>query len=63
MTVSLAVPEDGAWLRIIARRHRACGILMAAWAKGLAARFFCLHMNSKRGSEWREVKDLRSVFA
>jgi len=55
--------EDAARLRIIARRHRACGILLAAWKKGSAALFFSLNTNSKSDSEWREVDDLRRVFA
>jgi hypothetical protein len=51
--------EDAARLRIVARRHGACGVLLAAWKKGNAARFFSLH---KRRPEWREVEDLRSMF-
>jgi len=55
--------EDAARLRIVARRHGACGILLATWKKGSAAQFFSLDMKSRRGSEWREVDDLRGVFA
>ena len=51
--------EDAIRLRLVARRHRACGILLATWKKGSAARFYSLH---KRLSEWSEVKDLRTVF-
>lgn len=51
--------EDAARLRIVARRHGACGVLLATWTKGSAARFFSLH---KRLPEWSEVEDLRSVF-
>jgi hypothetical protein len=51
--------EDAARLRIVARRHGACGVLLATWKKGSAARFFSLH---KRLPEWDEVEDLRSVF-
>jgi hypothetical protein len=51
--------QDAARLRIVARRHGACGVLLATWKKGKAARFFSLH---KRLPEWREVEDLRSVF-
>jgi hypothetical protein len=52
-------PEDAARLRIVARHHGACGVLLATWKKGTAARFFSLH---KTLSEWNEVEDLRSVF-
>jgi hypothetical protein len=51
--------EDAARIRIVARRHGACGILLATWKKGHAARFYSLH---GRLSEWHEVKDLRTVF-
>jgi hypothetical protein len=52
-------PEDAARLRVVARRHGACGILLATWTKGNAARFYSL---DKRRSEWREVANLRTVF-
>jgi hypothetical protein len=55
--------EDATRLRIIARRHHACGVLLAAWKKGSAARFYSLHMNSRYVGEWSEVRDLRSLFA
>ena len=51
--------EDATRLRIVARRHGACGVLLAAWKKGSAVRFFSLH---KRLPEWREIDDLRSLF-
>ncbi len=51
--------EDSARLRIVARRHGACGILLATWTKGRAARFYSLH---KRLPQWCEVTDLRTVF-
>jgi hypothetical protein len=51
--------EDAARLRIVARRHGACDVLLATWKKGSEARFFSLH---KRLPEWSEVEDLRSVF-
>jgi len=51
--------EDAARLRIVARRHGACGVLLATWKKGSAARFYSLH---KRLPEWSEVTDLRTVF-
>jgi hypothetical protein len=54
--------EDGRRLRIVARRHGACGVLLAAWKKGKAARFFSLRPKAKSGAEdWIEVPDL-SVF-
>jgi hypothetical protein len=56
-------PEDGERLRMVARHHRACGILLAVWKKGDAARFFSLRKKrSITGSDWTEVLDLRSFF-
>jgi hypothetical protein len=55
--------EDAARLHIIRRRHGACCILLATWKKGSAAQFFSLNTNSKSDSKWRDVEDLRSVFA
>jgi hypothetical protein len=52
--------EDGKRLRIVARRHGACGVLLATWKKGTAARFFSLGRRSP--DEWAEVGDLRTVF-
>jgi hypothetical protein len=52
--------EDGKRLRIVARRHGACGVLLAAWKKGKAARFFALQKNGV--SDWIEVNDLHAVF-
>ena len=55
--------EDGKRLRIVARRHGACGVLLATWKKGTAARFFSLHQRPQNGSgDWVEVTDLRTVF-
>lgn len=51
--------EDAARLRIVARRHGACGILLATWKKGKSARFYSLH---GRLPQWREVDDLRILF-
>ena len=50
-------PEDGKRLKIVARRHGACGILLATWKKGRAARFFVL-----RQSRWNDLPDLKAVF-
>lgn len=58
-TAAKPTSEDGERLRIIARLHGACGILLAAWKKGRAARFYSLH---GRPQEWHEVDDLHSVF-
>lgn len=55
--------DDAKRLRIVARHHRACGILLAAWKKGTVAQFFSLGLDSRRGGEWHEVDDLRRVFA
>jgi hypothetical protein len=55
--------EDATRLRAVARRHCACGVLLATWKKGKAARFYAL--NSKRhdtSADWTEVRDLNSVF-
>lgn len=51
--------EDAKRLRLVARRHRACGILLAAWKKGNEARFYSLQSGFP---EWREVEDLRTLF-
>lgn len=51
--------DDAARLRIVGRRHRACGVLLATWKKGSAARFYSLH---RKLSEWSEVEDLRTLF-
>lgn len=53
--------EDGERLRIVARRHGACGVLLATWKKGTAARFFSLGRRSHSG-EWAEVSDLGTIF-
>jgi hypothetical protein len=49
--------DDARRLRIIARRHTACGILLAAWKKGSAARFFSLHIDSRRGGKVGVAQD------
>ena len=55
--------EDGNRLRAVARRHRARGVLLAAWTKGKAARFFRLRRNQVKAlGDWIEVEDLNSVF-
>lgn len=55
--------EDGNRLRAVARHHRASGVLLAAWTKGKAARFFRLRQRYAVGSrDWIEVEDLNSIF-
>ncbi len=55
--------EDGKRLRFVARLHGACGILLATWKKGRAARFFSLRPEAGNGTgEWNEVVDLNSIF-
>lgn len=51
--------EDAARIRMIAKRHGACGILLATWKKGSEARFYTLH--GKR-NEWQPVDNLLDVF-
>jgi hypothetical protein len=51
--------QDAARLRIVARHHGVCGILLATWKKGSKARFFSLH---KEHPEWSEVTDLQNIF-
>lgn len=51
--------EDAKRLRIVARRHGACGIILATWRKGKAAKFYALHGKE----DWTEVSDPRTVFA
>jgi hypothetical protein len=67
---SAAMPtvEDAERLRIVARHHGACGILLASWKKGNAAEFYSLRPPSEGGGGWRKdwrelgVDELRSVF-
>lgn len=55
--------EDGTRLRIAARRHGACAVLLAARKKGKAARFFSLRRNARNGErDWTEVEDLNAIF-
>jgi hypothetical protein len=62
---SAAMPtaEDGNRLRAVARRHRACGVLLAAGTKGRAARCFRLRQKYAGASrDWIELEDLNSIF-
>ena len=55
--------EDGTRLRIVAKKHGACAVLLATWKKGKAARFFSLKRNAgKVVREWTEVEDLNAIF-
>ena len=55
--------EDGKRLRIVARRHGACRVLLASWKKGTAAKFFSLSERPRKGSsDWDEVKKLSEIF-
>jgi len=56
--------EDGKRLRIVARCHGACGVLLAAWEKGKAARFYSLRKKARKGApDWAEVNDLDAIFS
>jgi hypothetical protein len=47
------------WLDV----HRARGVLLAAWTKGKAARFFRLRQRqAKTVGDWIELEDLNSIF-
>jgi hypothetical protein len=61
---SAAMPteDDARRLRIVARRHGACGILLATWKKGTAAQFFFLDRNSRSRGDWRKVDNLERIF-
>jgi hypothetical protein len=55
--------EDGKRLRIVGRQHGACGVLLASWKKGKAARFFSLRKKTANGLvDWTELSDLSTVF-
>jgi hypothetical protein len=55
--------EDAKRLRIVARKHGTCGIVLAAWKKGKAARFYSLRKNGNTITpEWTELSDMAAVF-
>jgi hypothetical protein len=55
--------EDCERMRIVARHHNACRLLLATWEKGTAVRFFSLRKRSENHSDgWVEVSDLREIF-
>jgi len=62
-TSAMPTAEDGERLRAVARRHRTKQVLLAAWTKGKAARFFSLRQRYNDGfGDWIEVEDLNSIF-
>ena len=56
--------DDAARLRAVAKRHGACGVLLATWKKGKEARFFRLRRVSATDwiDPWIPVTDLDSIF-
>jgi hypothetical protein len=54
--------EDGLRLRIVAKRHGARAVLLAAWKKGKAARFYSLSRRTRAKEKWTEVNDLSAFF-
>jgi len=55
--------EDRDRLRRVAKRHGACGILLATWRKGKSAKFFALFgKTATTDEEWVEVDDLTVFF-
>lgn len=56
---AMPTAEDAKRLRLVARHHRACRVLLAVWIKGKAAQFFYLHRNL---NGWLKVDDLKAVF-
>jgi hypothetical protein len=60
---AMPTTEDGHRLRAVARRHRARQVLLAAWKKGKAARFFRLRRRHSEGlRDWIEVEDPELIF-
>jgi hypothetical protein len=58
---AMPTADDAKRLRAVARHHRACRILLAAWKKGKAARFFSLHRKLDH-HYWHEVENLKPIF-
>ena len=54
---AMPTQDDLMRLRKVAKRHGACGVLLAMWQKGRSAQFFALY-----GGEWVEVDDLTVYF-
>ena len=63
---SAAMPtfDDAVRLRAVAKRHRACDVLLATWKKGTQARFFRLRGVSATDwtDPWIPVSDLDTIF-
>lgn len=59
---AMPTAEDGRRLRAVARHHRARQVLLSAWTKGKAARFFRLRRSHTENGDWIEVEDLNSIF-
>lgn len=59
---AMPTAEDGKRLRIVAKKHGACAVLLATWKKGKAARFFSLGNGGKSIRDWTEVEDLNAIF-
>jgi hypothetical protein len=54
--------EDAARLRIVAKRHGACGVLFARWRRPKAAKFWSLRSRTSPDGDWVQVDDLAAVF-
>jgi hypothetical protein len=59
-TAAMPTTEDGQRLRVVAKQHHAQHILLAAWKKGSAAKFFEMASDETQG--WTEVHDLDALF-
>jgi hypothetical protein len=60
---AMPTTEDGTRLRAVAKRFHARRILLAAWKKGSAVRFFSYRPRAtEKTREWTEVPDLDAVF-
>lgn len=53
--------QDATRLRIVARRHGACAVLLAAWKKGKFPTFYSLHKNTG-ALTWSPIDDLGMFF-
>ena len=60
-SAAMPTPDDAIRLRAVAKRHYARYVLLAAWKKGTAARFFRLRHRSAR-VPWAEVTNLDAIF-
>jgi hypothetical protein len=60
---AMPTTEDGKRLRIVAKRLHARHILLAAWKRGSAVRFFSYRpWAAERAQEWKEESDLEPIF-